>query len=544
MVKKLSLSVVSLLLCFCLICNSSTFRRDTYAFAPVAVAAWVAVSLCATAAGIYFANNHDTAQYEQWCKDCADWLSDRGDDINDILSGQIFLDVAGKYIFSETGFKTLANLIVEWTQSDDYKAKYGDIFGTGIDIVDTAVISDIYGNLEQPVIDYYKQLYQLSFLDPQCKVTSSVSITDSDLYGFSSSSFASSSYKYIDVYSVYQPSGDIYYRNTNEGDLGKGCLYRIVVLHNGNGSDFCINRHILMSWYGSLKDKNADYYQVRAYYFNDYYSDYNLDYLQSMILPKSGVLSREVAFSEFTKTFSLYNTSAGAVVDDNTDVDAVDSPVELADDNAVTNPQYITNVINNYGTFVEGIEGTEGTDVTYVPVYYPAYEDTGNVIPGYLPGLTAPDVLTGTEGVTGVIPGTIEGVTDVPGSGTVDDSFIDGLVSAITSAIVGQFTLPEGYWDDWFDKFKFAWQSKGLSVDFSFLEREFSEIRIPDVYINWKGKEYLIFESQFIYDIADSVKGYIRALIYFLLLLHDRKRIIFIIRGAIPPDGDEISNGI
>lgn len=518
MVKKLSLCVVSLLLCFCIICNSSTFRRDTYAFAPVAVVAWVAVSLVASAAGIYFANAHDTEDYKQWCKDCAEWLSDRGDDVEDILSGQIFVDIAGKYIFSETGFKTLANLIVEWTQSDDYKSKYGDITLPSFtaDIGSFANIRTYYYGLQQDLAaSNYSYIFDIDTKDP-------------DYYSLP---YRVSQYEYYDIYTYVKPVGSGNYLEDYT------VLFFACLCYNSDGDYVIYSNYIHHGLnYGTAIEHSQSSQHSSGSDFSSCFDDkINFGFNHNRLY---------YSLSEMQQVAHFVNTDVIEPSDEDTTIPSSTSPVELDEDNAVTNPQYITNVINNYGTVVEGLEGTEGTDVTYVPVYYPAYEDTGNVIEGNLPGLTVPDVLTGTEGVTGVIPGTIEGVTDVPGSGTVDDSFIDGLVSAITSAIVGQFTLPEGYWDDWFDKFKFAWESKGLSVDFSFLEREFSEIRIPDVYINWQGKEYLIFESQFIYDIADSVKGYIRALIYFLLLLHDRKRIIFIIRGAVPPDGDEISNGI
>lgn len=532
MLKKLSLSVVSLLLCFCLICNSSTFRRDTYAFAPVAVAAWVAVSLCATAAGIYFANNHSTEEYEQWCKDCVEWVENTAENgyelLDDVLSGQIFLDVAGKYMFTETGFKTLANLIVKWTQSDDYKSKYGDIKEPvfSADIFTSDEINTAFYTLQQEMA-----LSHLGYSFDES--------TRSYSYYSLNSLGSTLPYEYYKFYYYIKSPG------TTSGVFEKSykdyyILIFAVIGYNSDGSysiyDSCINKNpydTITHYQRSIRlSSSSDSCTLEQA------SDEKVIYGGMTHAYSDGYLS----LNSMTQAAYYINSS---VFDTDEDIPApADSPVELDEDNAVTNPQYITNVINNYGTVVEGIEGTEGTDVTYVPVYYPAYEDTGNVIGGYLPGLTAPDVLTGTEGVTGVIPGTIEGVTDVPGSGTVDDSFTDGLVSAITSAIVGQFTLPDGYWDDWFDKFKFAWESKGLSVDFSFLEREFSEIRIPDVYINWKGKECLVFESDMIYYLADSAKGYIRALIYFLLLLHDRKRIIFIIRGAIPPDGDDISNGI
>lgn len=515
MFKKLSLSIVSILLCFCLIFNSSSFRRDTYAFAPVAVAAWVAVSLAATACGIYFAKAHDTEEYKQWCQDAADWMSDRGQDVNDILSGKIFLDVAGRYLMSEDGIKTVAGLLNEWFASDEYKSKYGDIT-----LPSFSSSSDSYNNICLDMSNLVFDIY----------VSHSGFALDFDKIYNSNSYFTNFSvspywaqFKYYDLFyflNVPLDPGDSYYSN----------FY--VIAYNDKGSSVSIYNGYMQFFTPASYYYSPTSYTI--YSFRSFSPSSAVDYDTAVSVLPSCTLLRT-----YVNTDVLMDDT-----DDDIPVPAGSSPVELNEDNAVTNPQYITNVINNYGTVVEGIEGTEGTDVTYVPMYYPAYEDTGNVISGYLPGLTAPDVLTGTEGVTGVIPGVNE---LSPSIGEVtSDSFFDSLYDVLYKFFTygGILSLPDGYWDDWFNKFKALWESKGLIPDFDFLDRDFSEIRIPDIYINWKGTECLLLKSDLIYYISDHVKGYVRALIYFLLLLHDRKRIIYIIRGSIPPDGDDINNGI
>ena len=447
--KNIKRVVLSLVLCACIICNSSTFRRDTYAFAPVAVAAWVAVSLCATAAGIYFANNHSTEEYEQWCKDCAEWIENTAENgyelLDDVLSGQIFLDVAGKYMFTETGFKTLANLIVKWTQSDDYKSKYGDIKEPvfSADIFTSDEINTAFYTLQQEMA-----LSHLGYSFDES--------TRSYSYYSLNSLGSTLPYEYYKFYYYIKSPG------TTSGVFEKTykdyyILIFAVIGYNSDGSysiyDSCINKNpydTITHYQRSIRlSSSSDSCTLEQA------SDQKVIYGGMTHAYSDGYLS----LNSMTQAAYYINSD---VFDTDEDIPApADSPVELDEDNAVTNPQYITNVINNYGTVVEGIEGTEGTDVTYVPVYYPAYEDTGNVIPGYLPGLTAPDVLTGTEGVTGVIPDMLENVTDVPGTGTqvVEISNISDITQAVSAA------LNYGNGDIDADKFK---MEKDLTTVFPF----------------------------------------------------------------------------
>lgn len=533
--KRLILSCLSIVLCFCVIFNSNNYRSDVYAFAPVAVVGWVAVSLVASAAGIYFANTHDTAEYQQWCKDCAAWIQEQAvdgyDTLNDILSGDIFLDVAGRYLFTEDAFTTIAGWIADWCASDDCISKYGDLLADDFVaevISDTAYPGTFCNDLFTNTVNTY-----IAYGDPYVMSGIHNYIRDDvDYRGFDR----------FDVYFLDGYDLSEFEKHYSGYNIVYSCILALVYSSSTTGNFVATTRQAVVGEWEGETDKF--YTWVTSVVPNNIYpkSSVYTDNLEDIF---STIYTCNNYGPKYTYS-DLLQVAHFALTADSVDVpsSSADLPVEIADDSIFTNDQYITNVINNYSTIVEGIEGTEGTDISYIPVNYPAYSDSGNVITSYLPGLTATDVLDGTAGVTGVL----DVLENPPSISDVDSvSFFDKLVDILSDffSFAGLFDVPDGYWDDWFNIFTDKWISKGLIPDFDFLDREFSEIRIPDFYINWKGQQCLILDSDIIYTIAGYVKGYIKALIYFLLLLHDRKRIVYLIRGTLPPDEDPvIKNGI
>lgn len=170
-----------------------------------------------------------------------------------------------------------------------------------------------------------------------------------------------------------------------------------------------------------------------------------------------------------------------------------------------------------------------------------------------LPGVTStsdawelddafPDVLN---------PADIGTSTDVPSDVVSSDNILDWikdffshffnrLMTLLKLLLLSLFTISDDFLPSWYDKFDVVFMNKGYHFDFSFLKNS-SDNTIKDIYITWKGIKILFMPSKYIYSCASFVRPYVRAFIYFIILLHDRKRFIYLIRGTVPPDDTEFS---
>lgn len=220
------------------------------------------------------------------------------------------------------------------------------------------------------------------------------------------------------------------------------------------------------------------------------------------------------------------------------DVDYVDTPavptIKVGDNeygidntrpNAWDNPDAITSTVAGVGAF-------DDSDETILA----------------LPGVTdnawdwdeaVPDVLNPADtNVSTAVPESVAGSNNV-----IDwvkdffENFFSRLALVLKVLLLGLFAIDENFLPSWYDKFQEVFASKGYKFDFSYLQKS-NENPIPDIYITWKGIKILFMPSSYIYSCAQFVRPYIRAFIYFLVLMHDRKRLIYLIRGKLPPDSE------
>ena len=488
-------------LCFLLTFNAS-FRRDTYAFVPAAIGAEVLVSLLLTAMGIYTTEFLSTDEGQELCRDIAEYLSREYAEWDNLvvhaLAGPGFASVPVDY------FTASCEYILQY-----FQAKQPQLFPSYVppsavngtytsetvkDTMCSLMAEACANNFKDGFAskDYYDFIYNSSFLDRYFRSYIEDCIS-------------------FDVYLNYS-----YYINS-KNDQGLKRLNLVFLFTSSTGK--CFLRRFDCNC--SIPVGSSCLYGSPGAGMQEYDS-LALALASTVLIYESTENSSlsSVPVSQLIHTATYTNTTVAGDVD----VPAVDVPQDIVnldtDDNAITNPDYITNVVNNYTTVVEG--------ENVIPLHYPAYADTENVIVDGLQDLTRTDVLDGSAKV-GVQPvnevvSTVQGAVTVTG---IADAAVDGIVQAITSV----FTLSPGFFDGWLNKFQLAFDSKGYAFDFSFLKNG-GDNRIPDFYINFRGYDILLIKSDWIYACSDFVRPFIRAYIYFLIIMHDRKRILYMIRGT------------
>ena len=404
--KKVINIIISMLLCACLIINTSNFRRDTYAFVPVVVAEGVLVSLFLTAMGIYTTEFLSTDEGQELCRDIAVYLEQEYAEWDNVVA-RAASPALGYCSIPVDYFTDTCEYILQY-----FQAKQPQLFPsyvppsavngtyTSETVKDTmcSLIAEACANNFKDGFaskDYYDFIYNSSFLDRYFRsyIEDCISFDVYLYYSYYIDSKSSRGVKRLNVVFLFTSS------------TGKCFLRQFDCSCTIPAGSSCFNNtpSAAMEEYDNIA-------LALARTLNIYVST------------DSSNLS-SVPVSQLIHTATYTNTTVAGDVD----VPAVDVPQDIVnldtDDNAITNPDYITNVVNNYTTVVEG--------ENVIPLHYPAYADTENVIVDGLQDLTRTDVLDGSAKV-GVQP-VNETVSTVQGAVTVSN--IADITHAVSSAI-------------------------------------------------------------------------------------------------------------
>lgn len=499
-------------LCFLLTFNAS-FRRDTYAFVPVVVAEGVLVSLILSAMGIYTTEFLSTDEGQELCRDIAVYLEQEYSEWDNVVA-RAASPALGYCSIPVDYFTDTCKYILDYFQTKQPQLFPGYVPSTVVNgSVTGSNIPDFFCNFIADFV-YNNNPYHFNYNSSESDFLSRYSSTIKSKFS------EMIDYKYINVY--YHTSSA-----SSSSIVSSTYCNHLFVAHNGDLSDgyYALVSSVCFydyssgasinypSWYFSTPNNAVPFYS--GTYGNGY----------TGVVSKDRYETKSLTAADYTQTAVYTNTD---LVEDYVDSPPATVPDDIVSldpaDNAITNPDYITNVVNNYTTVVEG--------ENVIPLHYPSYADTQNVIVDGLQDLTRTDVLDGSAKV-GIQPvnevvSTVQGAVTVTG---IADAAVDGIVQAITSV----FTLSPGFFDGWLNKFQLAFDSKGYDFDFNFLKNG-GDNRIPDFYINFRGYDILLIKSDWIYACSDFVRPFIRAYIYFLIIMHDRKRILHLIRGTYMPE--------
>lgn len=409
--------IVSILLCCCFLVNAPCYRRDVQAFIDPVTASYVAsflISVLLTAAGIYTKQYLDSEEGQKFCQDCANWISEKHSEFNDMVNSictdpnDVLLgnypQAAWQFLVPATHYETITGWILEYLKQTDPQLfpDYDPVFTAGMGTFDNIQIA--YYTFQQ---DMALSMFGYEFNQD-----------DKSLTSYSLPDAISDDYKYFRFYYRYYPYGEL---EKYENLLYFGCLcwnddgsYKIFAnlirqhANSGTTSDGSIG-HTLSSSAKTGTDMVAD------------------DVLNLKL--NFGLNKSYQTLNDLNEVAYYINTT---VTGDESDVPVVsptpESIFELASDNAITNPNYIDNVINNYSTVISGANDDEPV----IALNYPVYGDTHNIIGDLLNGLRATDVLNGSS-ATGVQTGVNENVSTV--NGAVAISNIGDIANAVSSAI-------------------------------------------------------------------------------------------------------------
>lgn len=418
--KKVINIIISMLLCACLIINTSNFRRDTYAFVdPVTatIAVSFLVSLVLTSAGIYTRQFLNTEEGQQLCNDISNWITERHEDFKDLINSNVFVSTAVNgdptVFVRQTAYSAITSYIIEY-----FRANQPHIFPDYVPstVVNGAVtgsnIPDFFCNFIADFV-YNNNPYHFNYTSSESDFLSRNSL-------LIKSSFSEMiDYKYINVY---------YHTSSVSSDSSVSSTYcnHLFVAHNGDPSDgyYALFSSVCFYDYSSSASVNYPSWSfvtpnnAAPFYSGTYGNGY------TGVVSKGKYETKSLTVADYTQTAVYTNTD---LVEDYVDSPPATVPDDIVSldpaDNAITNPDYITNVVNNYTTVVEG--------ENVIPLHYPSYADTQNVIVDGLQDLTRTDVLDGSAKV-GVQP-VNETVSTVQGAVTVSN--IADITHAVSSAI-------------------------------------------------------------------------------------------------------------
>lgn len=407
--KKVINIIISMLLCACLIINTSNFRRDTYAFVPVVVAEGVLVSLFLTAMGIYTTEFLSTDEGQELCRDIAVYLEQEYAEWDNVVA-RAASPALGYCSIPVDYFTDTCNYILDYFQTKQPQlfpsyvppsAVNGTYTSETVKDTMCSIIAEACANNFKDGFsseDYYNYIYNVPTIDRYFRsyiedCTSFDVYLNYSWYFLKSGIFKDTGSKRLVVVFLFSSSsGKVYLRQF-------ACLVPIPV------GTSCFN--------------NAPNASMKEF------DNISLALANTVLTYESTENSSfsSVPVSQLIHTATYTNTTVAGDVD----VPAVDVPQDIVnldtDDNAITNPDYITNVVNNYTTVVEG--------ENVIPLHYPSYADTQNVIVDGLQDLTRTDVLDGSAKV-GVQP-VNETVSTVQGAVTVSN--IADITHAVSSAI-------------------------------------------------------------------------------------------------------------
>lgn len=415
------------------------------------------------------------------------------------------LTTAGNYVKSGvlTSYDNLANIgagIYNWLHSGTYE--YIPPFVSDVDTFDNIQIA--YYTFQQDMAANLGYNF-----DSETKSISSYSIPD-----------AFNDFEYYRFYFCSYCNGE-YNKNQN-------LLYFACLMYNSDGSYNIVSNCIRQQ----ISDGNIMHFLSNSRISG---TDINADDVYSVSL-NFGLNAFRKSLSDLSEVGYYINSAVG-------DITAVDSPAVITDGEKefTLNPDTTVTVWDT-PTAIADSAASSG-----------AYDDNDNTV------VTLPGVQTGssdidwTDGIPTVFNPDLPDVsTDIPDSVTSSDSILDWIrdffthffdrLSAVLLGVLkvlflGVFSLPDDFLPKWFDKFQAVFDSKGYNFDFSFFNRSYEEC-IPDIYITFRGVTSLLVPAKYIYACADVARPLIRAFIYFIILQHDRKRFLYLVRGTLPPEND------